>query len=338
MSEARSEEGGARQGAELVRASQVFAKEDKARSRYELFTTLIVLVAFETLALAPLPWPVSLLASVGVGLTFVRAFILFHDHMHGAMFTEDPVPAAIVKGFGYVLLNPPSVWRQTHDYHHRNNARLPSTTIGSFPILTTKMWADLDPSLRRWYRLARHPITLITGYVTVFALGMCIAAYRRDPKAHRGGLVALAVHGALLLVLGLAFGWQGAVLGLALPMAIASALGSYLFYAQHNFPGMELKDRQRWDFSHAALRASSLFEMPAILHWFTGNIGYHHVHHLNHRIPFYRLPEAMGAMPELQNPVSTSWHPRDVRACLRLALWDADQNRMLTWDEVASAR
>jgi omega-6 fatty acid desaturase (delta-12 desaturase) len=77
-----------------------------------------------------------------------------------------------------------------------------------------------------------------------------------------------------------------------------------------------------------------MFEMSAVLHWFTGNIGYHHIHHLNHRIPFYRLPEAMAAIPELQAPGRTSWKPRDVMACLQLAVWDPEQDRMLTYREL----
>ena len=79
-----------------------------------------------------------------------------------------------------------------------------------------------------------------------------------------------------------------------------------------------------------------MFDMGPVGHWLTGNIGYHHVHHLNHRIPFYRLPEAMAAIPELQNPGRTSWHPREVMGCLRLALWDPEQERMLSFKEVLS--
>jgi omega-6 fatty acid desaturase (delta-12 desaturase) len=80
-----------------------------------------------------------------------------------------------------------------------------------------------------------------------------------------------------------------------------------------------------------------MFDMPAIMHWFTGNIGYHHVHHLNHKIPFYRLPEAMAALPSLQEPLRTSWHPRDVWSCLQLKVWDPKRGRMITWAELANA-
>jgi acyl-lipid omega-6 desaturase (Delta-12 desaturase) len=120
--------------------------------------------------------------------------------------------------------------------------------------------------------------------------------------------------------------------GVVLPLFVATGTGSYLFYAQHNFPTCELRGRDTWTYHHAALRASSMFDMPLWMHWFTGNIGYHHVHHLNHKIPFYRLPEAMAAIPELQTPGRTTWWPSDVAACLNLKLWDTEKNRLVGWN------
>jgi omega-6 fatty acid desaturase (delta-12 desaturase) len=110
------------------------------------------------------------------------------------------------------------------------------------------------------------------------------------------------------------------------------AFGAYLFYAQHNFPAVELRDEAEWSYVHAALHSSSFIRMGRLMRWFTGNIGYHHVHHLNARIPFYRLPEAMAGIAELQSPRDTSLALRDVAACLRLKLWDRDQNRLVPFE------
>ena len=129
-----------------------------------------------------------------------------------------------------------------------------------------------------------------------------------------------------------------ALFGIVVPSFVSSAAGAYLFYAQHNFPGIELKDRREWTYHHAALKCSSMFDMSPVMHWFTGNIGYHHIHHLNHKIPFYRLPETMAAMPELQSPYRTTWRPSDMWACLRLKVWDAEQGRLITWAELEEAR
>jgi omega-6 fatty acid desaturase (delta-12 desaturase) len=114
-----------------------------------------------------------------------------------------------------------------------------------------------------------------------------------------------------------------------IPFTIASAMGAYLFYAQHNFPGVQFRSREEWNYVFAALQSSSYIRMSRLMSWFTGNIGYHHVHHLNALIPFYRLPEAMAALEELQTPLTTSLRPRDVFNCLRLKLWETDTDTLV---------
>ena len=118
---------------------------------------------------------------------------------------------------------------------------------------------------------------------------------------------------------------------MTIPIMIASAMGAYLFYAQHNYPTARLKPNSEWSHVDAALNASSYIAMSPLMHWFTGNIGYHHVHHLNAQIPFYRLPEAMASLEELQAPGITTLKLGDVLACLRLKLWSPEQNRFVTF-------
>mgnify|MGYP000588424242 CR=1 FL=1 len=124
-------------------------------------------------------------------------------------------------------------------------------------------------------------------------------------------------------------GLDALLLGFLYPLNVAFVTGAYLFYAQHNFEGVRLRGRHEWEFTHAALEASSYMPMGPVMRWFTANIGYHHVHHLNSRIPFYRLPEAMSALPELQHPGITRLRPQNIAACLRLKLWDADAQQMV---------
>src|SRR5262249_52497348 len=129
-------------------------------------------------------------------------------------------------------------------------------------------------------------------------------------------------------------GLSTAFLAVFLPLYIASAVGTYLFYVQHNFPGAKYQEEGQWDYVFAALHTSSMFDMNSVMAWFTGNIGYHHVHHINHLIPFYRPPEAMAAMPELQNPGRTSWSLREMIRCLSLELWDSRLQRMVSVREL----
>jgi omega-6 fatty acid desaturase (delta-12 desaturase) len=117
---------------------------------------------------------------------------------------------------------------------------------------------------------------------------------------------------------------------------IASALGAYLFYAQHALEGLHIFRAEDWTYFQGAIESSSYLRLGPIMRWFTGNIGYHHVHHLNSHIPFYRLPEAMAGIPELQQPAVTSLRPFDILACFRANLWETRTQRMVSYREARS--
>ncbi|MCA2977241.1 MAG: fatty acid desaturase, partial [Myxococcaceae bacterium] len=231
--------------------------------------------------------------------------------------------------FGMFIMTPPSVWRETHNYHHQHNAKLIGSHIGSYPMLTPSMYAALPAGQRLMYRFIRSPLNMLLAIFTVFGVGMNLSPFLRAPSKHWGGLVSMVTVVGLGVGLGLAGHLDAYVFGWLVPMAVAAATGAYLFYAQHNFPGMNVADRSTWTFSGAAIDSSSYLKMGPFMNWMTANIGYHHVHHLNATIPFYRLPEAMQAIPELRHPGETSWHPRDVLTALRLKLWDPEKNRLV---------
>ncbi len=326
-----------RSGPELVRASNEYAREDRAKTWRLLAVTMLAWSCSAAVSVLA-PWfPLRLAAAVVSGLVIVRVFIFYHDWLHGALLTGSTLGAGFMRLFGYYILAGASVWKETHDYHHKHTAKMVGASIGSYPVVTVAMWRLMTPKQRFAYRASRHPVTMFFGYVFVFVWGMCLSAFKRQPRQHLDGLVALLVHASLAVAVGSWLGIEAAVLTVVFPVAMATALGSYLFYAQHNFPEMQIKGRREWEYTYAALRSSSMFDMSPLMHWFTGNIGYHHVHHLNHRIPFYRLPEAMAAMPELQTPGRTSWRLADVRACLRGHVWDPKQGRMLTYAEAELA-
>ena len=174
------------------------------------------------------------------------------------------------------------------------------------------------------------------GYLFVFIIGMCLNSFISNKGRHWDSLITLVVHAAMGWAAWFFFGWQGLVFAFFLPFLVTFALGSYLFYAQHNFEGMHLKPRDKWSYTDAAIESASYMKTGPVMAWLTGNIGYHHVHHLNPGIPFYRLPEAMAAIPELQAPGTTTWRLRDIAACLRLAVWSDSLQRMLTWRELRS--
>jgi omega-6 fatty acid desaturase (delta-12 desaturase) len=195
--------------------------------------------------------------------------------------------------------------------------------------MTKEQFLNASKGLRFKYLFMRHPLTILFGYLFVFQYGMCLYPSVAKPREHYDGFLALLGH--LVLAVGITWflGWQALLLTLVIPHFVASAIGSYLFYAQHNFPGVSFSDKADWTYDKAALQSSSFMKTGPILAWFTANIGCHHIHHLNSRIPFYRLPEVMAAIPELQTPRTTSLHPLEIIRCLRLKVWDPEVQRMI---------
>ena len=323
MSEARS-------GKALIDASRPFAKEDRAKSIFHVVTTFGLIAALVAVAaMSTLPWYVRLIASAFNGFVVVRGFILYHDYLHGAILRNSPIAKAVFYLYGVLLLTPPNVWRQTHNYHHAHTAKIVGSHVGSYAMITVDMWKAASPSERLMYKIIRHPFTIAIGYVTIFMYGMCISAFRRNPKKNWDSLLAIIVHLALATTLYVVFGWQTMLFTLVLPLVIACAAGAYLFYAQHNFPDIEVQPRETWEYTRAALESSSFMRTGPLMQWLTGNIGFHHVHHLNPSIPFYRLPEAMAEIPELQHPHETSLSPKDIVACFELKLWDPNLGKMV---------
>jgi omega-6 fatty acid desaturase (delta-12 desaturase) len=195
--------------------------------------------------------------------------------------------------------------------------------------MTREQYQKSSRGARFKYLFLRHPITLMFGYVTVFLFNMTLRSFFESPRKHYDCLLAFLLHLAFGAALVLTFGWGALALTLLVPHFIASAVGSYLFYAQHNFPGVTLMDEDGWTYEGAALESSSHLKTGPILAWFTANIGYHHIHHLNHRIPFYRLPEIYRDIPELRRAKTTSLHPREILRCLRLKVWCVETKRMV---------
>jgi omega-6 fatty acid desaturase (delta-12 desaturase) len=314
---------------QLLLASRAYASEHRWRSWWHLWSTMAALAAFWTLAASELLWPLRLAGSVLTGLTLVRCFILFHDQQHGAFLRGAWFPAILARVFGLFTLNPVSVWRRSHDHHHRHNSKEFNPNIGSFPLMTLEQYAGATPRKRLAYRLSRHPLTIVLGYFTIFGGSMCLFPLLRNPRRHYDAALALGCHaGAAWLI---ADSVADLTLAWLLPFMLASAIGSYLFFVQHNFPGVCLQTEGRWDYVYSALHSSSFVAMGPVMRWFTGNIGFHHVHHLNAKIPFYRLPEAMAGLAELQGPATITLRPGDIMACLRLKLWDAEACRLVAW-------
>ncbi|MDF2193122.1 fatty acid desaturase [Paraflavitalea sp. CAU 1676] len=322
-------------GKELILATKPFAKEIRSKSWLYTITTLgLCILALSATVWAP--WlGLRILSSIVSGLLLVRMFVIYHDHQHHTILHKSVLADMIMSVFGIYMLAPTSIWKRSHDHHHKHNSKLFSASIGSFPIATRQKYLTMGAGERVGYLAIRHPLTIGLGYFTMFLLGMCVSSFLSSPRKHFDALIALILHIGAAVCIFMFLGWEAWLLMFFVPFVIAFALGSYLFYAQHNFPGVTFCSNQDWAYDKAALESSSYMTMNPIMHWFTANIGYHHIHHLNAKIPFYRLPEVMKHFPELQAARTTSLHPRDIIACLKLKVWDQELGRMVSLKELA---
>ncbi|MFP4068909.1 MAG: fatty acid desaturase family protein [Verrucomicrobiota bacterium] len=325
-----------RTGKELILATREFAKDDTALSWWVICSTLVLfLAALAGAGLFP-HWTLRLGASILAGLLFIRMFVIYHDHQHHAILPKSKLADALMRVWGIIALTPSSIWKHSHNHHHNHNSKIRSAHIGSFPVMSTERFLKSSRGERFKYLAIRHPLTIALGYFSVFLLGMCVVPMLENPKEHRDSILALALHVMLYAFTVTFFGWEAAVYLIILPCLVAGALGAYLFYAQHNFPSVTYIDKDGWSYEGAALQSSSFCRMNPLMNYFTGNIGYHHIHHLNSKIPFYRLPEVLEKMPELQSPKTTSLRPPEILRCLRLKLWDVSRQRMISLREVKS--
>ncbi|MDF2456341.1 MAG: fatty acid desaturase [Cytophagaceae bacterium] len=323
------------EGKKLILATKPFAKEERPKSWMHTISTLVLLIC----AYASIYWvePVALkiFFCILASLISVRMFIIYHDYLHKTILQNSAMANVIFTLFGLYILSPRSVWKRSHDYHHKHNSKLFTSSVGSFPIVTKEKFLSLRASDRRAYLFIRHPLTILLGHIFTFTFGLSLLPLMRSPDKHWDAAIALVLHYSLAVLIYMVAGPLNFALAFLLPAFISGAMGSYLFYAQHNFPGTHFEDKEGWTYISAAMNSSSYMKMNKLMHWFTGNIGYHHIHHLNARIPFYRLPEAFEKIPELQSAKTTSLNPIDIFRCLRLKVWDVETKTMIGHRELA---
>ncbi|MGC8750351.1 fatty acid desaturase [Hydrotalea sp.] len=257
-------------------------------------------------------------------------FIIFHDFQHHTILNKSFSANILFTIFGAYMITPPSIWKRSHNHHHNNNAKLYSASIGSYPIMTKQKFYASNKKEQKIYLAIRNPLNMFFSYFTMFIFGMCVRSFLSSKKRHWDSAVVLLIHFSIAIFLWVHFGWQIWFFVFFLPFFLSHMLGAYLFYAQHNFPGAKYRPNTEWSYAAAALESSSYMKMGKLWQWFTANIGYHHIHHLNCKIPFYRLPEAMQQIPALQKATVTTLHPKDIIACLRLKVWDPELNAMVS--------
>ena len=328
--------------ASLRRATATFARPTAWRSGLQLLTSFGPFLA--GCAAMYLVFPVSplltLALSLPTGALLVRIFIIQHDCGHGSFFASRFANTAVGRLCSLITLTPYANWGRQHAAHHANWNNLDRQSAGSdiySACLTVREYLALTPWRRLLYRLPRHPlIANILLPPLVFVL-LYRVPFDTPPDWARErwsvwltDLALAALFGSLVAL----FGWREVLL-IHLPiMAVASILGVWLFSLQHRFETSRWLGHGDWSFVEAALEGSSYFQLPPVLHWLTGNIGFHHVHHLNPKVPNYRLNACHEAVQALRPVRALSL--RGGLGAPRLTLWDEERGRLVRFADVTA--
>nr|WP_322100073.1 fatty acid desaturase [Geminicoccus roseus] len=311
------------------------------RSLFELAVTVVPFLAAWIAMAAAVNfgqyWLYALLLAPAAGLV-VRLFMIQHDCGHGSFFPRRGPNDWTGRVIGILTLTPYDYWRHSHAIHHANSGKLEGRGIGDVDTLTVEEYLGRSRLGRIRYWLYRHPVVMFgigPAYLFVlqYRLPLGFMGKGRPWLSTMLTNLAIAAMAAVLI-------WQ---VGLAtfllvhVPVVLlAAAAGVWLFYVQHQFEETHWAPDVDWSMPEAALHGSSHYDLPAVLRWFTANIGIHHVHHLVSRIPYYRLPEVLRDHPELREVGRLTL--RESLGCVRLVLWDETRKRLVSFREVRRQR
>jgi len=308
-----------------------------ARSTFQFVSTLALYVAgwIAMLWLLKISYWLVLLASLPTAGFLVRLFIIQHDCGHGSFFRSRRANEIVGGILGILTVTPYRAWRRRHAAHHASTGNLDDDrSLGSFTIFTVDEYRALSRWHRVWYRIYRNPFLLF--FITApihFAILQRFpqttpATWRAERRSVHWTNLAVAI---LFTTLVLLVGWKRLLL-LQLPITIiTSAAGMWLFFVQHQFEKAYWARQEEWSYHAASLYGSTFYDLPSVMHWFTGNIGFHQVHHLNSRIPNYRLKECL-EKHEILNEAPRLKFFESLR-CGAFALWDEKRRMMVSFRE-----
>jgi acyl-lipid omega-6 desaturase (Delta-12 desaturase) len=311
-----------------------YARPRLIRSFVDIATSVVPYLALSVAMYLTLEvsYLLTLALAVPTAGFLVRVFIVFHDCAHGSFLPSKRANAWLGTTLGLLVYAPFLRWRHDHAVHHATSGDLDRRGTGDVRTLTVNEYRALSRRGRIGYHVLRNPLVMFgVGPIVALMVGPRIVARDARPRMRRSVLrtdLALA-----LLIGGLCWsiGWWQFLLVQLPATFLAGATGIWLFYVQHQFEDVYWESADRWSYADAALRGSSYLRLPRVLQFFTGNIGFHHVHHLNARIPNYNLQRAHEENPIFhQVPTLSLW---DGLRAVRLKLWDESRGRLVTFPQ-----
>jgi|WetSurSiteA1Bulk_404760.scaffolds.fasta_scaffold00678_10 acyl-lipid omega-6 desaturase (Delta-12 desaturase) len=314
-----------------------YNRPDLIKSIWQLLNTFIPYAGLWFLMYLSLQYSywITLLLSLPAAGLLVRLFIIFHDCGHGSFFRSKKANDYIGKLIGIFVFTPYSQWHFSHRVHHATAGNLDKRGVGDVWTLTVDEYLGRSKKERFLYRMYRHPLVMFVFgsvfmilYKNRFAHKQMNRSERLNLYATNSGVLVVAVLMSLLIGV-------KAYLLIQIPVVlIAHIAGIWLFYIQHQFEDVTWDRNQRWDYKEAAISGSSYLKLPAVLQWFTGNIGFHHVHHLSSRIPNYNL-----ARCHYENAMFKEIKPITLYSSLRtlpLRLWDESSRKLISFRSVTA--
>jgi omega-6 fatty acid desaturase (delta-12 desaturase) len=316
-----------------------YQKPSTARAIWQISNTLVPLaflwyLMYRSLAVS---WWLTLPLAAVAGAFLVRVFIVFHDCGHGSYFKSGA--ANDVVGFltGLLTFTPYYQWRWDHALHHATSGHLDKRGTGDLWTLTVQEYLESSRGRRFAYRLARNPIVLFV----IAPLFVLLIKHRltsaKDNRRERHSVYAmnLAIL-AMAAALGLVFGFKTYLLIQLTALTVAGSAGFWLFYVQHQFEGAYWERGAEWDYTAAALQGSSFYKLPKVLQWFSGNIGFHHIHHLSARIPNYNLERCHQAHLMFQNVKPVTFFSS--LKTLTFRFWDEKRKKLVGYRHLRDLR
>jgi acyl-lipid omega-6 desaturase (Delta-12 desaturase) len=308
-------------------------------SIWQLVNTFVPYVILWYLMYRSLEFPywITLLLAVLASGFLIRLFIIFHDCGHGSFFRSKKANSVIGKITGILSFTPYNIWHDQHAIHHATAGNLDKRGVGDVFTMTADEYRKASKWDRLIYRVFRNPFIMFTiGPIVVIFIKNRFTR-KRMSAAEKSNIYFTNVVSAMLVAgLILLMGLKSFLLIQIPVILISHSVGIWLFYIQHQFDDVEWERGEVWDYKTAALKGCSFLKLPPVLQWFTGNIGYHHVHHLSSRIPNYKL-EACHNENEMFKNVKPIKFSSTIRA-LSLHLWDEDQQRLISFKEMKMAR
>jgi acyl-lipid omega-6 desaturase (Delta-12 desaturase) len=318
---------------------EAYAQPRLARSLLDLATSVLPYLALTALMYATLGESIWLTLGLAIpaGGFLLRVFIVFHDCGHGSFMPTKRANRWVGRVTALMVWQAYENWRFDHAVHHGTAGDLDRRGQGDVPTLTVTEYYEKPWIQRLAYRLFRNPLVMF-GLGPIWSLMIGPRLSSRDKRRRlRNSIILTNISLAIAITaICLLFGIPAFLLVQVLPAFLAGMLGVWLFYVQHQFEDVYWENTDRWSYSDAALEGSSYLKLPKVLQFFTGNIGLHHVHHLNARVPNYNLQAAHDENEVFaQVPVLTI---RTSLSCARLKLIDTESGRLLTWAEARRAQ